>query len=120
MVERTDLLLAVILLGGCAAASSSTPAGSIASSGFGSFTLAPGETRSINMGSLYRELRICNDSSSGGTLVATVSGTPIQLVPGVCGVHNGSSLTLRNLSSVKVVGLYTSSSGPVFELPSHD
>ena len=119
MVERTHLLLAMILLGGCAA-SSSTPAGSIASSGFGSFTLAPGETRSIDMGSLYHEMRICNDSSSGGTLAATVSGTPMQLVPGACGVDNGSSLTLRNPSSVKVVGLYTSSSGPVFELPSHD
>ena len=103
MVERTQLLLAVILLGGCAAASFSTPAGSIVSSEFGSFTLAPGETRSIDMGSLYHEIRICNDSSSGGTLAATVSGTPMQLVPGVCGTDNGSSLTLRNLSSAKVV-----------------
>src|SRR6266481_6876334 len=73
MIERRYFLLASILLSACASSfgDSSSPAGSIASVGNGSFALAPGETRLIQIGGFYREFRVCNDTGSKGTLEFT-------------------------------------------------
>jgi hypothetical protein len=107
MRESSYALLALFLLSGCTSAG--TADGSIASAGFGSFTLAPGETRSIRTGALYREIRICNDVSSAGTVEATVSNGPaMQLAPGICARDNGDSFTLRNTSSGTASGAFHS------------
>jgi hypothetical protein len=67
--------------------------GSIASVGNGSFPLALGEARSMQIGGFYREFRVCNDTGGTGTVEATVSNQPpIQLAPGVCWREYGDSL----------------------------
>ena len=107
MNERHYLLILSILLSACASTfgDASSPGGSIASVGNGSFTLAPGETRSIHIGGFYREFRVCNDTGSTGTVEATVSNQPpIQLAPGVCWREYGDSLTVRNVSSSTMTG----------------
>jgi hypothetical protein len=105
MIDLRYFLLTSILLSACASGDTSSPEGSIASVGNGSFTLAPGETRSIQIGGFYREFRVCNDTDSSGTLEATVSNQPpIQLAPGVCWREYGDSLTLRDVSSGAATG----------------
>jgi hypothetical protein len=112
MIEHKHLLLTLFLLSGCASAGSTSEGGSIASAGFGSFTLAPGESRSFRTGAIYREIRVCNDVGSSGTVEATVSsGTPMQLAPGICARENGDNLTLHNISTGTVTGAFHSYGG---------
>ena len=71
-----------------------------------SFMLAPGESRSFNIG-FYREIRVCNDVGSAGTIDMTVSGQPpTQLAPGVCWRNSGDSLVVHNDSTGGVTGVY--------------
>jgi len=77
----------------------------------GSFTLKPGETRSLTIG-FYREIRVCNNVGSGGTLDMTVGGRPsTSLAPGVCWREFGDSLVLANASNGAVDGIYTAYRG---------
>jgi hypothetical protein len=51
---------------------------------FGSLTLKPGETRSVDMSTSARTMRVCNDLFSSGAVIATIGGTaPHDLLPGV-------------------------------------
>ena len=112
MIGHKRFLLPLLLLSGCASPGSSSEEGSTASAGFGSFTLAPGESRSFRTGAIYREIRVCNDVGSSGTVEATVSsGTPMQLGPGICARENGDNLTLRNISTGTVTGAFHSYGG---------
>ena len=71
-----------------------------------SFSLAPGETRSFNIG-FYREIRVCNNVGSAGTVDMTVGGQPpTTLAPGVCWRNSGDSLVLHNGSTGSVSGVY--------------
>jgi hypothetical protein len=74
---------------------------------FGSFTLQPGEARSIRIGSTYRTIRLCNDSESAGTLQAVIgaSGT-LQLAPGLCTEQSGDSIQVLNAANGPVSGVY--------------
>ncbi len=112
MTESRHILLALLLLSGCATGGASSPGGSTAYGGFGAFTLAPGETRTIRTGATYREIRVCNDVGSGGTVQAIVSnGAAMQLAPGICARDNGDSLTLTNVSTATATGVFHSYGG---------
>jgi energy-converting hydrogenase Eha subunit B len=112
MIGPRQFVLGLFLLSGCTSGDASAPGGSIASAGFGSFTLAPGETRTISTGAIYREFRICNDTGSGGTVEAIgSSGAAMQLAPGICALDYGDSFTLRNVSSATATGAFRSYRG---------
>jgi len=66
--------LAVVLLAGAALAADG-----------GTFTLAPGEVRSVSVGSTDREIHVCNDLGSAGDLLVVIGDhDPLRLAPGIC------------------------------------
>jgi hypothetical protein len=74
---------------------------------FGSFSLQPGETRDIRIGSTYRTIRLCNDSESAGVLQAVIGDhDPIQLAPGLCAEDSGDTIQVRNAANGTVSGIY--------------
>jgi hypothetical protein len=96
------LALALAVVAGGALSSSGEASAQQATS----FTLAPGETRSFNIG-FYREIRVCNNVGSAGTVDMTVGGQPsTTLAPGVCWRNSGDSLVLHNGSAGSVTGVY--------------
>jgi len=80
----------------------------LAASRFGSFSLAPGESRTIFVDPPYGYVRLCNDVGSAGTLGAVIdSHEPVALAPGICyDRDNGDRITLHNPSSGTVTGIY--------------
>jgi hypothetical protein len=69
----------------------------------GHFTLAPGEVRSIAIGSTYRDIRVCNDLKSVDDLGVTWGDNdPVRLWPGICKSGRGDRITLRNDSKSTV------------------
>jgi|SRR5476651_159892 hypothetical protein len=86
------------------AASSALPA---LAAEFGSFTLQPGEARTIRIGSTYRTIRLCNDSESAGTLQAVIGGSgTLQLAPGLCTEASGDTIQVLNAANGPVSGVY--------------
>jgi hypothetical protein len=79
-----------------------------AASRFGSFSLAPGESKTIFVDPPYGYIRLCNDAGSAGTLEAVIDGhEPVALAPGICyDRDNGDRIALHNPSSSTVTGIY--------------
>ena len=74
---------------------------------FGSFTLKPGETRGFRIGATYRNIRLCNDAESAGTLDATIGDHDmIHLVPGLCAEQSGDTILLHNAADGPVNGVW--------------
>ncbi|MEA2779307.1 MAG: hypothetical protein QOK29_851 [Rhodospirillaceae bacterium] len=81
---------------------------------FGSFTLKPGETQQIRIGSTYRTLRVCNDAGSAGSILVTIDDhNPHHLAAGVCAEDLGDAFVVVNQSSGPAHGTYR----PMYEVP---
>jgi hypothetical protein len=105
-------LIAVVLLAGCAGGA---PTDSAYASIFGGFTLAPHETRNIQIRSSNRGngIRLCNNSGSAGPLDATIGNrNPIVLQPGECTRDYGDRIALSNASAGTVSGNFRSLAEP--------
>jgi hypothetical protein len=64
---------------------------------FDSFTLAPGETRRVEIGANYIDLRVCNDLTSASAVLATIEPRePELLQPGKCTEDRGGGIEFRN------------------------
>ena len=75
--------------------------------GSGSPTLAPGETRIIHTGLVYRDIKLCNESQSQGNLLAIIGGNEaVWLAPGMCARQPGDTITLSNESAGSVILTY--------------
>src|SRR5260370_5346998 len=62
---------------------------------FGSVTLKPGETRTVDFSTSARTMRVCNDFFSPGAVVATIGGSlPHHLSPCVCAEEIGDRMTV--------------------------
>jgi hypothetical protein len=93
-------VVAVALLAGCAG---SGPSGGE----FGTFALQPRETRNIETGHIYRNMRVCNDAGSAGPIAATIDDHQLrELQAGVCAEDLGNSLLVHNQSSGVAHGTY--------------
>ena len=67
---------------------------------FGSVTLKPGETRTVDFSTSARTMRVCNDFFSSGAVVATIGGSlPHRLSPGVCAEEIGDRMTVQSHAS---------------------
>src|SRR5258707_14209132 len=67
---------------------------------FGSVTLKPGETRTVDFSTSARSMRVCNDFFSSGAIVATIGGSlPHDLSPGVCAEEIGDRMTIQSHAS---------------------
>ena len=67
---------------------------------FGSVTLKPGETRTVDFSSSARTMRVCNDFFSSGAVVATIGGSlPHDLSPGLCAEEIGDRMTIESHAS---------------------
>src|SRR5438876_9570572 len=84
--------LAVLLFAGAALAADG-----------GSFLLAPGEVRSVSVGSTDREIHVCNDLGSAGDLTVVIGDLDaLCLATGICKWDHGGRITLRNDSRSSV------------------
>ena len=64
---------------------------------FGSVTLKPGETRTVDFSTSARTMRVCNDFFSSGPIVVTIGGNVSHdLSPGVCAEDIGDRVTLQS------------------------
>ena len=92
---------------GLAVAILSALAGADAFAGSGSPTLAAGETLTIGTSVVYRDIKVCNDSASGGDLLASFgSDEPVRLAPGMCHWDHGDRITLHNDSAATIASAY--------------
>jgi hypothetical protein len=67
---------------------------------FGSVTLKPGETRTVDFSTSARTMRVCSDFFSSGSVVATIGGAaPHDLLPGVCAEEIGDRMTVQSHAS---------------------
>jgi precorrin-4 methylase len=74
---------------------------------FGSFTLQPGQSQTIRIGSTYRQLKVCNDTESAGQLDAIIGTSDvIHLAPAICAEWSGDTIQLHNVSNGVVSGIY--------------
>jgi hypothetical protein len=74
---------------------------------FGSFSLQPGQTKQIRIGSTYRTIRLCNGAESAGRLDAIIGDhDTIHLAPGLCAEDSGDTIQLRNAANGTVSGIY--------------
>ncbi len=80
-----------------------------AAADFGAFTLAPGESRTIHIGSSYRGIRVCNDVGSAGSFeVAIGDHDPVTLQPGMCRRDSGDGIALSGVTAGGASGIYQS------------
>jgi hypothetical protein len=76
---------------------------------FGTVTLAPGQARQISIGPAYHNIRICNDMTSGGSVIATMrEGSPRILLPGECLLGRENLFYLENRSGSPALIQYQS------------
>jgi hypothetical protein len=79
----------------------------------GRVSLQPGEAKQIYIGSTARELRICNDSTSGGELAITLgSREPFSLVPGRCAYDSGDRIVASNRGDSPALATWVTDYGP--------
>ena len=113
MIGRRFLLIPFIAatLYGCASGSSGG-GGGVGINGAGTFTLAPGESRTIRVSTVYRTIRICNNVGSSGTIEGAVGDYPaVTLSPGLCNANMGQysdRITVHNVSTRPANGLFQS------------
>ena len=75
----------------------------------GSESLAPGEAKSVSTAPIYGTVRVCNRTTSKGTVTVTIdSRESAVLVPGVCTEDSGGSIDLANEHSGPAVIFYRS------------
>ena len=87
---RTCLALAVVAI-----ASSPAMASSV-----GSLALGAGQRQEIYVGTTAKNMRVCNDFSSQGSVLATIAGNPgHDLSPGQCAEDIGDRVAFENHSS---------------------
>jgi hypothetical protein len=114
MISRQFLVIPFLAatLSGCASGSSGGGGGGGTIIGAGTFTLAPGESRTLRVSTVYRVIRICNDVGSSGTIEGAVGDYPaVTLAPGVCNANSGQysdRITVHNVSSSPATGLFQS------------
>ena len=66
---------------------------------FGTVTLKPGETRQISIGPTFRDMRVCNDLKSTGSVIIKVgSSFERTLRVGQCAQDRGNMIFFRNLA----------------------
>jgi hypothetical protein len=88
---RIPMLATIALLGLCLAH------GPAAAATFGSVTLQPGELRKIDIGPTGRNLRVCNEIASAGTVVVVIGdNAPHALSPGLCAEDLGARMTVQS------------------------
>ncbi len=74
---------------------------------FGAFTLQAGQSQTIQIGSTYRQIKVCNDTESAGQLDAVIGTSDvIHLGPGICAEWSGDRIMLHNVSNGLVSGIY--------------
>ncbi len=67
---------------------------------FGTITLRPSESRRVSIGPTFRDLRVCNDlKSTGSVMIKVGSGFERTLRPGQCGQDRGNFIYFQNLAS---------------------
>lgn len=77
---------------------------------FGTVTLAPGQDRQVSIGPTYRNIRICNDMMSAGSVIVTVrEGSPRDLSPGECMQARESVFYFENRSGFPAMIKYACS-----------
>ena len=73
----------------------------------GAVLLSEGQTFSVRINGVYRDIRVCNDSGSAGDLIATISrNEPVWLAPGTCRFSQGDRIELRDGSPGVVRAIY--------------
>jgi len=108
-MKRTTEIMCALIAAGCVAALPAT------ASDYGSFTLKAGEMQEIDIGSTYRDLRVCNDFESAGGVVVTIGGhDPHTLQPGLCAEGFGDSIKVLNQANGVAMGIYRMLQEPVF------
>jgi hypothetical protein len=64
---------------------------------FGTITLQAGEARTVSIGPTFRDLRVCNDLKSAGSIKVTIgSSWQRTLVPGQCAQDRGNMIAFQN------------------------
>ena len=74
----------------------------------GSETLAPGEAKSVSTAPIYGTVRVCNRTTSKGTVTVTIGRESSVLSPGLCTEDSGGSVALANDHSGPAVIFYRS------------
>jgi hypothetical protein len=78
----------------------SIPAGNAHAQTFGTVTLKQGETRQISIGPTFRDMRVCNDLKSVGSVIIKVgSSFERTLRVGQCAQDRGNMIYFRNLAA---------------------
>jgi hypothetical protein len=75
-------------------------AGTPASAGyFGSLSLQPGQTQKLNVGTVTRNVRVCNEFGSAGSASVVIADNPAHhLMPGQCAEDTGDRLLIQSMS----------------------
>ena len=113
MIHRRFLLMPFLAatLYGCASGATGGGGGT-GINGAGTFTLAPGESRTILVATTYRNIRICNDVGGSGTIEAAIGDYPtVTLQPSMCNNNMGQygdRITVHNISASPATGIYQS------------
>ena len=64
---------------------------------FGTVTLQAGEARTVSIGPTFRDLRVCNDLKSAGSVKVTIgSSWQRSLVPGQCAEDRANVIAFQN------------------------
>ena len=64
---------------------------------FGNVTLQSGEARTVSIGPTFRDLRVCNDAKSAGSVKVTIgSSWQRTLIPGQCAQDRGNMIAFQN------------------------
>ena len=113
MIDRRFLLMPFLAATLCSCAFGPTGGGDgVGINGAGTFTLAPGESRTILVATTYRNIRICNDVGSSGTFDGALGDYPaVTLQPGMCTSNTGQygdRITIHNVSASPATGLFQS------------
>ena len=104
----------ILTLGAIALMGAALASGQAFAFNFGSVTLNPGETRTVDFSTSARRMRVCNDFFSSGAVVATIGGSlPHHLSPGVCAEEIGDRMTIQSHASGLATVVFRSlSDGP--------